>query len=101
MNLPPNSGYTNYSQPMMPINPNNQGTPTSPPVTQEIQKVLKDNRMTWLMGIGCLLMNFIPGLKMSWKMAGRMALANMGLMVLIDKGLGLWSKSHDEPPHQM
>jgi hypothetical protein len=54
---------------------------------------IKDNKthkdMTALMGIGCLLMNYVPGLRMRWGTAIKMAIANMGLMMLIHQGMGI------------
>jgi hypothetical protein len=45
--------------------------------------------MTYAMGVGCLLMNLIPGLRMKWGTAIKMAVANMGLMAVINQGFGM------------
>lgn len=70
-----------------------------------IQRGLAEVKMhtaaTLLMGAGTLLMNFIPGLKMSWSMAGRMAIANMLMMVMIAFGLGVYRGHNNDMPHDM
>ena len=56
---------------------------------------------TTLMGIGCLLMNFIPGFKMSWPMSIKMASANMAMMLMIAFGLGAYRSKQGHVEHQM
>jgi len=45
--------------------------------------------MTTAMGVGCLLMNFVPGLRMKWGTAIKMSIANMALMGVINQGFGM------------
>jgi hypothetical protein len=54
-----------------------------------VQENKSNKAMTVWMGIGCLLMNFIPGLRMKWSTAFKMALANMALMAAILQGFGM------------
>lgn len=70
-------------------------------VSRGIQEAKMHTAATILMGVGSLLMNFIPGFKMSWSMASKMAVANMAMMVMIAFGLGAYKASKGEAEHKM
>lgn len=85
----PQQSYSPYPQSNSPAQPMDAESKLKRGWNEGIKENMENKSMTAAMGIGCLAMNLIPGLRMKWGTALKMSIANMGLMALINQGFGM------------